>query len=418
MLRSKSELIDYEKRVGLNHQGGEMKKFAQLLSVWVIGLITMLFLVLFVVTLLLRYPNPFAAYALATSVTSEQPGLMPSHPIPAPLEKTAVPRASVFEALPSTIEFEGQTYDTSQLLADTATQALSVMRDGEVTYEWYSPEWSEARLMNGMSMGKTFLGVLVGKMIEQGKLAETDTVTQHLPEYADVAGLEQVTVQQLLDMQSCVNIEDDYPSGPEGWLSPISQMFATTDMDWVLSNNLSMACEAGGEEYEYRSVNSQLLGMIVARVSGQSLAELVAEYIWTPLGANHDASWSVDHPGGIEKSYCCLNASAIDFALFGTLFMDGSVQFGPNAATQVLSADWYERMTTTSEEWNGGYGTHKFGAHMWHKPNEQLVVQGYRGQFIWINRQTNSIVVKLSDDVENLYYDQVVAMLDQISFNR
>lgn len=395
-----------------------MKKFAQLFSVWALGLVTMLFLVLFIVTLLLRYPNPISAYALATSVTSEQPGLMPSHPIPAPASKTEVPRASSPETLPSSIEFEGQTFDTQQLLSDTATQAFLVMRDGEITYEWYSSEWSESRLMNGMSMGKSFLGVLVGKMIEQGKLTESDTVTQHLPEFSDVNGLEQVTVQQLLDMQSCVNVADDYPSGPAGWLSPISQMFATTDMEWVLHNNLGMACEAGTEEYEYRSVNSQLLGMIVARVSGQSLAELVAEYIWTPLGANHDASWSVDHPGGIEKSYCCLNASAIDFALFGTLFMDGVVKYGPNAGDRVLSADWYERMTTTSEEWNDGFGTPKFGAHMWHKPNDQLVVQGYRGQFVWINRETNTVVVKLSDDVENLYYDQVVALLNQISFSR
>lgn len=395
-----------------------MKKFAQLLSVWVLGIVTMLFLVLFTLTLLFRYPNPFAAYALATSVTSQQPGLMPTHPILAPDAPTEVPRASVFEELPDSIEFEGEQFDTSDLLADTATQALIVLRDGEISYEWYSSEWSEGRLMNGMSMGKTFLGVLVGKMIEQGKLSETDTVTQHLPQFAEVAGLEAVTVQQLLDMQSCVNIADDYPSGPEGWLSPISQMFATTDMEWVLENNLGMACDAGGEEYEYRSVNSQLLGMMVAEVSGQSLADLVAEYIWTPLGANHSASWSVDHPGGIEKSYCCLNASAVDFALFGTLFMDGTVHYGPNSGERVLSTTWYQRMTTTSEEWNGGYGTHKFGAHMWHKPNEQLVVQGYRGQFVWINRQTNTVVVKLSDDVENLYYDQVVAMLDQISFSQ
>lgn len=395
-----------------------MKKVAQLSAVWLIGIVTMLFLVLFIVTLLFRYPNPFAAYALATSVTSQQPTLMPTHPIEAPTAKTEVPRASSYQELPESIEFEGQQYNTQQLLADTATQAFLVMRDGEITYEWYSDEWSEDRLMNGMSMAKTFLGVLTGKMIDQGKLTEADTVTQHLPEYSSIEGLSDVTVQHLLDMQSCVNIPDDYPAGPEGWLSPISQMFATTDMDYVLTNNLGIACEAGGEEYEYRSVNSQLLGMIVARVSGQSLAELVSEYIWTPLGANHDASWSVDHPGGVEKSYCCLNATAIDFALFGTLFMDGSVQYGPAAGTEVLSDGWYQRMTTTSEEWNDGYGTHKFGAHMWHKPNDQLVVQGYRGQFVWINRETNTVVVKLSDDVENLYYDQVVAMLDQISFAR
>lgn len=394
-----------------------MKKALQVSSVWLVGAVTLVFLALFVTTLLLRYPNPFVAYALATSVTSEQPVLMPSHSIEAPVAKTELVRSDAFEQLPTNIEYQGEQYDTQQLLTDTVTKAFLVMRGGEITYEWYDQDWSKDRVMNGMSMGKTLLGVVVGSLITEGKLRESDTVAQHLPEYSEIVGLENVTVQQLLDMQSCVGIEDDYPSGPEGWLSPISQMFATTDMDYVLRNNLDVSCEPGSESYEYRSVNSQLLGIIASRVSGQTIAELVEQRIWAPIGANYRASWSVDHVGGYEKTYCCMNAAAVDFALVGSLFLnDGRVGYGPNADTEVLSPEWYARMSTTSQHWNDGFGADTFGAHMWHKPNDQLVSQGYRGQFIWINRETDTIVVKLSDDVENLYYEQVVAMLDQISF--
>jgi len=386
--------------------------FSGLLSVSVLLIVG-----LFALTSFIRYPDPVSAYQLATSVNSQQPDLMPSHKIPASANPHQWQVASEFEALPERISFEGSEYLTQQLLTDTATKAFLVVRDGQITYEWYAEDWSPERQMNTMSVGKTMLGIAAGIQIADGSLRESAPITEYLTEYAEVPRLGEVTVKHLLDMQSCIGIEDDYPSGPEGWLSPISQMFATTDMNHVLSSYLSVICEPGSEEYEYRSVNSQLLGMIVSRVSGESLADFFAKRVWQPLGTSYPASWSVDKVGGSEKAFCCFNAAARDLALIGQLFLNsGKVPFGENQGGQIMSGDWYARMTTPTKTWFGGYGSETFGANMWHKPNDQLVSQGYRGQFIWINRYTNTVVVKLSDDVENLHYDQVVAMLDQVSF--
>lgn len=387
--------------------------FSGLLSVSVLLIVG-----LFALTTFLRYPDPIAAYQLATSVNSQQPELMPVHKIPASANPHQWQVAGEFEDLPATISFEGSEYSTEQLLADTSTKAFLVIRDGEITYEWYADDWTPNRQMNTMSVGKTMLGIAAGILIADGSLRESAAITEYLTEFSDVPRLDEVTVKHLLDMQSCIGIEDDYPSGPEGWLSPISQMFATTDMNHVLTSYLGVICEPGSEEYEYRSVNSQLLGMIVSRVAGEPLSDFFAERVWQPLGTSYPASWSVDKVGGNEKAFCCFNASARDLALVGQLFLNsGKVPFGEFKGGQIMSGDWYARMTTPTKTWFGGFGSETFGANMWHKPNDQLVSQGYRGQFIWINRYTNTVIVKLSDDLENLYYDQVVAMLDQVSFN-
>ena len=392
-----------------------MKKTLKALAFWIFIPILSLAVAAFSLTLVVRYPNPVAAYQLAQSVPSEQPDLMPTHVIPASVLPHQFEVASVQEELPASFEFEGQTYVTEDLLRATATKALLVIRDGVITYESYSEDFSQDQQINTMSIGKTMVGMAIGNLIDDGLIREQEPVTTYLPQYAFVDGLDQVTIKHLLDMQSCIGIDEDYPSGPAGWGYPVAQMFATTDIDFVLRNNLKVVCEPGSEEYEYRSVNTQLLGMVVTQVSGMSLSNYFGARVWERVGASNDASWAVDREGGWEKSFCCFNTTARDLALVGGVFLNGGrAAFGPQQGQVVLSEDWHSRMTTPAKVWFGGFGSERFGANMWHRPDGSYLTQGYRGQFMLMNPATNTIVVKLSDDVENKFYDQVLALLDQI----
>lgn len=393
-----------------------MKKTLKLISFWFLIPILALAVTAFSLTLVVRYPNPVAAYQLAQSVPSEQPDLMPTHVIPASVLPHQWQTATQSEALPETVEFEGESYVVEDLLRATATKALLIIRDGVITYEEYSEDFSQNELINTMSIGKTMVGMAIGNLIADGLIREQEPVTTYLPQYAFVEGLDQVTIKHLLDMQSCIGIDEDYPSGPAGWGYPVAQMFATTDMDFVLTNHLKVVCEPGSEEYEYRSVNTQLLGMVVTQVSGMSLSNYFGSSVWERVGAANDASWAVDREGGWEKSFCCFNVTARDLALVGGVFLnEGRAAFGPQAGARVISEDWHARMTTPAKVWFGGFGSERFGANMWHRPNGSYLTQGYRGQFMLMNPKTNTIIVKLSDDVENNYYDQVLTLLDLIS---
>ena len=393
-----------------------MKKAARRLAIWVVAPIATLVVAVFALTLVIRYPNPVAALQLAQSVPSVQPQLMPQHQIPRSGPEFQWPEAATQEKLPESITFEGRDYLTDDLLRATATNALIVIRNGVITYEDYADGFAPEQLVNTMSIGKTMVGMSIGILVSQGLVREQASITEYLPQFADVQDLNLVTIKHLLDMQSCIGIDEDYPSGPVGWGFPVAQMFATTDIDFVLDNNLKVVCAPGSEEYEYRSANTQLLGMVVTEVTGTSLSEFFATNVYSKLGAANDASWSVDRVGGYEKSYCCFNITARDLGLIGGVFLNGGkVAFGDSAGTQVISEDWYSRMTTPAKQWFGGYGSERFGANMWHRSSGNLLTQGYRGQFMLMNPETNTIVIKLSDDVENRYYDESLALLELLS---
>lgn len=393
-----------------------MKKYLKRLTIWVLAPVLVLAVALTTLTLVVRYPQPLEALALAQSLPSEQPELMTTHSIKAS-ETPHVWEVSLSqESLPKTFEFEGREFNTQDLLRATATNALLIIRDGVVTYEDYADGFGKDQITNTMSMGKTMVGMAAGALIADGLMREQESIVVYLPQFANIPELEDVTIQHLLDMQSCIGIDEDYPAGPAGWGFPIAQMFATTDMEFVLQNNLKVACDPGSEEYVYRSINTQLLGMAITAITGTSLADYFSTKIWQQVGAATNASWAVDKTGGWEKSYCCFNATARDLALVGGVFLNGGrAALGPSEQRVILTQDWHSRMTTPAKVWFGGFGSERFGANMWHRPSGSLLTQGYRGQFMIMNPSNNTIVIKLSDDVESLYYDESLALVELLS---
>jgi CubicO group peptidase (beta-lactamase class C family) len=93
---------------------------------------------------------------------------------------------------------------------------------------------------------------------------------------------------------------------------------------------------------EYLSVSTQLLGTILTSVTRKPVAELLAERIWKPMGAQRPATWNLDREGGVEKSLCCLNATALDYARLGQLVLDD----GKVDGRQIVPSAWIERIAT------------------------------------------------------------------------
>jgi CubicO group peptidase (beta-lactamase class C family) len=151
-----------------------------------------------------------------------------------------------------------------------------------------------------------------------------------------------VTVQTLLDMQSGVGVSDNYPTGPAGWGVAIAQMYATTDIDWFMKNNRKMAFEPGSKS-EYRSVDTMMIGMIIKAITGERVADYFSENVWKPIGAKYPATWNVDRVGGTEKTFCCFNATARDYARVGLAVING----GQAGAKQIIDPAWLKRMTTS-----------------------------------------------------------------------
>ena len=343
---------------------------------------------LFIFTKVVHYPEPIAAIKLGLAPASKTPTLMPWHVIDPSDKPIALPVAS--EKMPAEIMYKGTSLAFNEFLKQTDTNAFLVIRNGVMTYEWYKDGVTQSTQLPSYSVAKTMTSIMIGQLINQGKIKESDKFVDYFPNLKAGTSFDLVTIQQLLDMQAGVGVSDNYPAGPSGWGVAIAQMYATTDLDWFLKNNRKMAFEPGSKS-EYMSVDTQMLGMIIKKVTGKRVSDYFSKNVWQAVGAKYPATWNVDRIGGTEKTFCCFNASAIDYGRIGMLFLNGGYA-GP---TKVIDNNWLKRLSTpvTTLDRNWGYG-----AQVWHPyPNTSLAL-GLHGQFIFINPATRTVIVKLSDN--------------------
>ena len=340
-----------------------------------------------------HYPNPIAAIKLGLAPASKTPTLLPWHVVAPSSNPITLPTAT--ESMPANVDWMGKTITWQQFLDISNTNAFLVVRNGVLTYEYYNAKKNitATSQLPSYSVAKTMTSLIAGQLIAAGKLKESDKFIDYFPEYKTGTSFDQVTVQSLLDMESGVGVSDNYPTGPQGWGVAIAQMYATTDMNWFIKHNRKMAF-APDSKAEYRSVDTQLLGMIIHRITGERVSDYFSKNIWQPVGAATAATWNVDHIGGIEKTFCCFNASARDYAKVGLMLINN----GSTASKHIISASWIKRLSTPVVKLDNGWG---YSAFMWHPYENINLMHGLHGQFVLMNPATRTVIVKLSDNPTN-----------------
>jgi CubicO group peptidase (beta-lactamase class C family) len=363
-----------------------------------------LYLALFGLTKAIRYPEPIAAIKLGLAPASKTPDLMPFHIIEgAPSDESAWVSADA-ESI-TEVTWQGKKVTFEEFLAATQTNAFLVIRDGKITYEKYLNGKTESTVLPSYSVAKTMTSLVIGQLVDEGTLSESDTFVKYLPEFKAGTSFDKVTIKDLLDMNSGIGVSDNYPAGPSGWGVAIAQMYATTDMNFFLNNNRKMR-EEPGTFPEYRSVNTQMLGLIIQEVTGNKLADEFSDRIWKRVRADYDATWNVDKVGGHEKAFCCFNATARDYARVGQALMNGM--------PDIASPSWTARLSTPVVKLDYGWG---YSAQMWHPFPGINLMMGLHGQYIYQDKANNSVIVKLSDmpTSSDGISDDIADVLKQIS---
>jgi CubicO group peptidase (beta-lactamase class C family) len=226
------------------------------------------------------------------------------------------------------------------------SSALLVVHHGAIVAEHYWRDQTPDSLTNSMSMAKTVVGLLVGIAIAEGQIGSVDEpACKYLPEWAG-DGRRRITVRHLLQMASGL-ADAEHNDDP---LSPIGTMYLGTDSLAVVAGT-PLACEPGSR-FEYNSINTQALSVVLERATGRRYADYLSEKLWQPLGASDAAVW-LDRPGGEAKTFCCLFATARDWARVGLLILHE----GRAGGRQVVPADWVRQMLTPSSQ-EPDYGYH------------------------------------------------------------
>jgi CubicO group peptidase (beta-lactamase class C family) len=290
----------------------------------------------------------------------------------------------------STRAFKTEKTDFEHFLSDNETVAFLVIKNDTILYEKYFNEYDTTSIVPSFSMAKSVTSALIGCAIDDKLIQSVDEpVTNYIPEMAK-NGFDKVTLRHLLNMNTGLAFNESYvnPTGEAAKFYYGDQL-----ENYIL--NLKLAT-APGSGFDYISGNTQILGYVLHRVLQKTPHKTVTNYLqtklWTPLGCEFDASWSTDHAGGIEKTFCCLNARARDFAKFGELYLHKGNWHGK----QLISEKWVtETITPNTDEKNSLEYHYQF---WFPSQNGDYTARGILGQFIYVNPKNNVVIVRLGAD--------------------
>ena len=275
------------------------------------------------------------------------------------------------------------------------TAAYVIIKNDSMIHEQYWDGYNEDSHTNSFSMAKTFVSILIGIAIDEGKIKSVDQpVSDFLPEYSKGENTK-LTIKHLLTMSSGVNFDESY-ANPFAYPARAyygKELKELTDKYGVT--------EEPGKTFKYLSGNTVLLGFILEKATGKKLSDYASEKLWAPLGPKNKAFWSLDHENGEEKSYCCFNSNAPDFARIGELFLDS----GKYNGIQIVSPDYVSNSTKLADlmDANGGK-QQKYGYAWWIIPNHKghyiYYARGILGQYILCIPDKKMVIVRLGSKRE------------------
>ncbi|PVX31560.1 6-aminohexanoate hydrolase [Sphingomonas pokkalii] len=297
-----------------------------------------------------------------------------------------------------TYSFGGKTYRADEFLERTYTNALLVMKNGKIVSEIYRNNSDENSRFIAWSMTKSITSLLVGCALADGKIKSIeDPITAYLPELKG-GGYDGVTIRQILEMRSGVDYEERYDFAHPG-------VAAYNHINALVKNVVRFAdvartikrAHAPGSTFQYKTLDTAVLGWLIERVSGTTVAGYTSQKLWEPLGAESDAFYIMDgQPGvGREFSGAGFNATLRDFAKIGQMMLDG----GKANGRQVIPAGWVKTSTAASTPADPKAPGMPSGYAMqwWLLDNSgAFTALGLQGQYIYVDPRSRTVVVKIS----------------------
>ncbi len=307
---------------------------------------------------------------------------------------------------------DGTDWNLQQWLEASNSDALLVAHRGRIVHEWYADAAIESNPHIVFSVSKSITATLAGVLVGDGRLDPSRPVVDYVAELA-ASGYRDASVQQVLDMTVCLDFPEDYLATEGKFVDYRSATAwhpcALERIDYGLHDFLR-SLERGegehGEVWQYKSPNSDLLGWILERASGQRLAHLMSERLWRPLGAESDAYVTVDRKGAARTAggICVIPR---DLLRFGELVRNRGYANG----RQIIPAAWIDDCSQGGdrEAWRRGDSAKDFTdgryRNKWYQTGNEhqaMLAIGIHSQWIYVNPMTEVTVVKLSSQDEPL----------------
>jgi CubicO group peptidase (beta-lactamase class C family) len=303
------------------------------------------------------------------------------------------------------VEFQGRKQSIDEIAVHQFIDGLLIIKDGEIVVENYYGHLTQDRphLMNSVS--KSIVGLVAGKLAAQGVIDLEKPVSHYVPALAK-SGYGPDSLQTLLDMRDGSDYTETYADFTTtfrlqdcaiGW----------TDADYCPKNGPIGLYEflptVGREKsklgtFSYRSGSTNVIGWVLEAVTKQSLAELISEHIWQPMGAEFDANITVDE-GGFVLADHGISATLRDLGRMGLLVLNDGKAFGNEVIPSKFIQDI--RGQQGDPKWPypglGGYKPY-YRSFWWGEGNPGGDISGYgiHGQFVRVVPEAGLVITMYS----------------------
>jgi CubicO group peptidase (beta-lactamase class C family) len=334
------------------------------------------------------YASPETVFRIIRYNTSgiDDYKIFPSRPLRASQTPFHFVHASDESRIPQRITFgevKGIPFD--EFLKSNETVAFLVIKNDTVLFERYYDGYSPSSPSFSFSMAKSFLSILIGCAIDDRYIQSVDQrVTDFVPELAE-NGFGHVTIKHLLQMTSGMDyVESDNPFG----IHP--RFYYTTNLNREILK--LRVRENPGQTFSYKSGENALLALILTRaLRTMSITDYMQRRIWEPLGLEYNGAWSIDREDdGLEKTWCCLSATAKDFAKLGRLYLNKGNWNGK----QIVSKSWVEQSTRLGTS-DGSTWDYQYQWWLVLRECSDFAAVGHLGQYLYISPEKRVIIVRL-----------------------
>ena len=268
--------------------------------------------------------------------------------------------------------------------ADSATQAVVLIKDGYLIGERYAEGYQQSSPGTSWSMAKSFYASLIGISIDRGEIASLDDkVGLYLDYFNDQRS--EITIRDLLNMSSGLEMPDHEHE----------KMFFSSDH---LAYARAVEVEKpANQKFEYNNVNSMLLADILEKATGEKADVLLRERVFNKIGLTDVTLWR--DAAGNPLTYCCVDASARQYSRFGLLFArngkwNGEQIISKDYVNQTFSMVWDQLKSTTINQQRG------YSLHWWNSRYDDSAVifnaSGKFGQYIFVDRENDLVFTRIT----------------------
>lgn len=314
-----------------------------------------------------------------------------------------IPRAEQdLDALP--IEtFDGRTISLMELFDETYTDGFLVIHRGAIVYERYFNGMNAGSLHLSQSVAKSFCATVAGILIGRGEMDPDAPLSIYVPEFAN-CGYGTATLRHVLDMRSGVKFEETYtdPASHMGLLDVASgwkPKRSDDDPDNVFEVILGLEQDREhGGMFQYRSIETDAMAFCMERATGTRLADLISAELWSKMGAELDADFTVD-AAGYALGCGGMSATLRDYGRFGQMHLDR----GMVGDTRIVPESWIAQCADGDNSvFHGPYrefypnGAYRNQFWIGDVDRPAYMARGVFGQLIHIDPEWEMVTIKLS----------------------